>query len=126
MEYLNTSLFTDVQLWIVEEKLKSSAYTKIKEEYIKNPNFAGTLSLEALKTFLKRSSLSLTWSKGCICGSIPLLKEVDVCALKEYALETAIDGSYIDVDDVIEKVNFLRKTRFSNARRFLVKINCFL
>lgn len=45
-------------------------------------------------------------SKGSICGSIPLLKEEDVFALIEYALETAIDGSYIDVDDVIEKANF--------------------
>lgn len=125
MEYLNTSLFTDVQLWIVEEKLKGSSYAKIKEEYNKNPNFAGTLSSEALKTCLKRSSLSLTWSKGSICGNIPLLSEVDVYSLKEYALETAIDGSYIDVEDVIEKANFLRTTRFSNARCFLVKINCF-
>ena len=67
----------------------------------------------------------MEWQKGQISGNIPLLSEVDVYKLKEYALETAIDGTYLDVNDTIEKANYLRKVRFSNARSFLIKINCY-
>ena len=102
MEYLNTSLFTGAQLWIVEEKLNGSSYAKIKQEYKGNLKFAGSLSSEVLKTCLKRSSLSLQWSECTTCGIIPIIPEVDVFTLKEYVLETAIDGSYKDVDDAIE------------------------
>lgn len=125
MEYLDTSHFTEKQLWIVVQKLEGFSYTEIKELYKQNANFGGTISDEAIKTCLKRSSLSLNWEKGCTCGNIPLLSEVDVFRLKEYVIDNAIDGCYIDVDNTIEKANFLRKERFTKARNFLLKINCY-
>ena len=121
MEYLNTSLFTGAQLWIVEEKLNGSSYAKIKQEYKGNLKFAGSLSSEVLKTCLKRSSLSLQWSECTTCGIIPIIPEVDVFTLKEYVLETAIDGSYKDVDDAIEKADFLRKIIFQMLVIFQLK-----
>ena len=67
----------------------------------------------------------MEWQKGQISGNIPLLSEVDVYKLKEYALEIAIDGAYLDINDTIEKANYLWKGRFSNARSFLIRINCY-
>ena len=125
MEYLDQTFFSNTQIWIVKKKLKGLSYTAIKEKYKQKNDFNGTISDEAIKTCLKRSALSLEWQKGQISGNIPLLSEVDVYKLKEYALETAIDGTYLDVNDTIEKANYLRKVRFSNARSFLIKINCY-
>ena len=121
MEYIDTSLFSEKQLWIVTHKLDGHSYSKIKELYLQNEHFIGTISDEAIKTCLKRSSLSLTWEKGCTSGSIPLLSEVDVFRLKEYVIENAVDGSYIVVDNTIEKANFLRKERFAKAHSFFIK-----
>ena len=125
MEYLDQTFFSETQTWIVKKKLKGYSYSAIKGKYKEKDDFIGTISDEAIKTCLKRSSLSLTWEKGQIAGNIPLLSEVDVFKLKDYVLETSIDGTYLDVNDTIEKANYLRKERFSNAHSFLIKIRCY-
>lgn len=60
-----------------------------------------------------------------MCGTIPLLSEVDVFRLKEYIIDNETNGCYIDVDSTVEKANFLRKERFAKARNFLLRINCY-
>lgn len=124
MQYLDTCFFSDLQLWIVSKKLKGHSYNKIVSKYKqKHPN--DSISKEAIKTCLKRSSLSLQWTKGCICGAIPLLSEVDVIDLKDHVIENSFDGNYLDIDDAVEKATFLRNARFQNATKFLQIINCF-
>ena len=39
--------------------------------------------MQTIQTCLKRSSLSLNWVKGYLCGYIPLLSEVDVFFSKQ-------------------------------------------
>lgn len=79
---------------------------------------------DAIKSCLKRSSLSLQWIYRGWGGNIPLISEVDVIILKEYVIENAFDGAYVNVEDIVEKANFLRKQRFQQAFNFLTKCNC--
>lgn len=44
---------------------------------------------------------------------------------KEYSIENAIDGTYADVENIVEKANFLRKQIFEHAINFLIKCNCY-
>lgn len=41
-------------------------------------------------------------------------------------METTINGSYFDIDDAIEKVNFLKKKYLTKTSNFLVIINCYI
>lgn len=128
MDDLDPQFFSTLQKWIVKKKLKGCSYENISKKYKTKEQyqyFNDSLSKDAIKTCLKRSSLSLQWIKGGCSGNLPLISEVDILALKEYAIENAIDGSFVDVEDIVEKANFLRKQRFQHATNFLTKCRCY-
>lgn len=113
-------------MWIIEKKLKGKSYEAIIQLYKQQfSRFDDNLSRDAIRTYLKRSSLSLNWVKGKAVGNIPALSDPDIDTLKEYIFDNANEGQYIDVEDSIEKAEELRKERFGNARLFLTKCNCF-
>lgn len=103
MEHLDKEFFTELQIWIIEQKLDGKSYKKIRDLYKTEKNAINTLSCESIQTCLKRASLSLNWVKGCLCGNIPLLSEVDVFSLKQYVIENSIEGCYLNVEDTVEK-----------------------
>ncbi len=126
MEYLNKNSFSFLQVWIIDKKLKGDSYEKIASSYKQVFSYlSDNLSRDAIHTCIKRSSLSLPWEKGKIFGNLPVLPACDIEILKDYILENATDGIYIDVEDTIEKVEELRKERFQKARSFLNKVNCY-
>lgn len=126
MEFLCSEHFSLLQIWIIEKKLKGKSYEAIIQLYKqKFSHFDDNLSRDAIRTCLKRSSLSLNWIKGKAVGNLPVLSDPDIDTLKEYIFDNAIEGQYIDVEDSIEKAEELRKERFANARLFLTRCNCF-
>ena len=126
MEYLNINSFLILQIWIIDKKLKGDSYEKNASSYKQVFSYlSDNLSRDAIHTCIKRSSLSLPWEKGKIFGNLPVLPACDIKILKDYILENATDGIYIDVEDTIEKVEELRKERFQKARSFLNKVICY-
>ena len=121
MAYLNKKYFSEEQSWIIEQKLENKSYDDICHNY----KFSDKLSKDAIKTCLKRSSLSLRWDKGTTVGRIPTLSEVDIDALKTYIIDNAIDGEFIEVEETIEEAERLRKERIKKARNFLIFIDCY-
>ena len=107
-------------MWIIEKKLSRKSYEVIIENYKqKLSHNQDNLSRDAIRTCLKRSSLSLNWTKGQTVGNIPVLSDPDIETLNEYIFDNSIEGQYIDVEDTIDKAEELRNARYANARLFL-------
>lgn len=125
MQFLDPRYFSDLQFWIVLRKLDGYSYDKISKTYASGDFVTDSLSHEAIKTCLKRSSLSLQWYKSSTCGKLPVLSQVDIDQLKKHILENSFDGEYIDVDDTLDAAENLRLRRLESAENFLIKVNCY-
>lgn len=126
MEFVCSKNFSLLQKWIIQKKLEKKSYDAIVQLYKQKFSlFNDNLSKDAIRTCLKRSSLSLIWTKGKIVGNIPVLSDPDIETLKDFIFDNAIEGQYIDVEDTIEKAEELRKERFKNARLFLTRCDCY-
>ena len=126
MDYLDTDSFSNLQTWIIEKKLANMTYESIIENYKSSFPFAsGNLSRDAIKTCLKRSSLSLNWTKSQCVGKIPVISDPDVKTLREYIYDNSNEGQFIDVEDTVEKAEELRRNRYGRARQFLTQCQCY-
>lgn len=125
MEFLDPQYFSDLQSWIVSRKLDGYSYEKISVSYALSDLVTDSLSHEAIKTCLKRSSLALEWYKSTTCGKLPVLSQVDIDHLKKHIIDNSADNEYIDVDDTLEVAENLRLKRIQLAESFLTKINCY-
>ena len=125
MEFIDTKYFSELQKKIILQKTNGIAYYDISLSYKVTNKNESNLSHDAIKTCIKRSSLSLRWDKGEISGKLPTISPVDVDSLKDYIVDNALQGEYIDVEDTVDEAERLRTERIANARRFLIQIKCF-
>ena len=125
MHYIDQKYFTDLQKWVVQKKLNGSSYDSISQLYKIEKNQDESLSHDAIKTCLKRSSLSIEWDKGTACGRLPIISNVDIDSLKEYIKENYSECQYFDAEDVLEQIILLRQKRFKLANNFLFDIKCY-
>ena len=125
MQYLDTKYFSSLQNWIVNKKVSGCSYENICLLYNEEFQADDNLNKDAIKTCLKRSSLSMKWLKGETFGKIPVLSDVDIDTLKAYILDSTTGNDYIDVDQIVEMSAELRNNRFSNAQKFLIECNCY-
>ena len=125
MEFIDTKYFSELQKKIILQKTNGIAYCDISLSYKVTNKNESNLSHDAIKTCIKRSSLSLRWDKGEISGKLPTISPVDVDLLKDYIIDNALHGEYIDVEDTVDEAERLRTDRIANARKFLIQIKCF-
>ena len=127
MEYLDTTYFSEEQLWIVEKKVFGCSYQTLTNRWASEQPFPDypALGRSAIHACLRKSALSLQWKRGESGGRYPLLGRADIDELIRYIQETAEDATYIDVEATADKAAEIRLSRIANGERFLDSIGCF-
>lgn len=126
MDLVNREHFSEIQIFIIQNRLKDDfmTYEELSASILEK--FAFKMHDTTTQRVLKRSALNLRWtprdSKG---GSYPYLCDEDMAELESFTKDMAnSDDGNVYILDFLEKARELREKRLAKAIQFLMLCHC--